>query len=55
MFSQENAKTTGELSKVLESTRAHLQGQLRSKESENNRLGVQIKVRVESVYVMVLI
>uniref|UniRef100_A0A3P8YZJ5 Outer dense fiber protein 2 n=1 Tax=Esox lucius TaxID=8010 RepID=A0A3P8YZJ5_ESOLU len=40
---QENAKTTGELSKVLESTRAHLQSQLRSKEAENNRLAVQIK------------
>ncbi|KAL0965143.1 hypothetical protein UPYG_G00277360, partial [Umbra pygmaea] len=40
---KENAKTTGELSKVLESTRAHLQSQLRSKEAENNRLTVQIK------------
>lgn len=41
---QENAKTTGELSKVLESTRAHLQSLLRSKEADNNRLAVQIKV-----------
>ncbi|XP_041753528.1 outer dense fiber protein 2 isoform X3 [Coregonus clupeaformis] len=40
---KENAKTTGELSKVLESTRAHLQSQLRSKEADNNRLVVQIK------------
>ncbi|XP_071390784.1 outer dense fiber protein 2-like [Centroberyx affinis] len=40
---KENAKTTGDLSKALESTRAHLQGQLRSKEAENNRLAVQIK------------
>uniref|UniRef100_A0A8C7J905 Outer dense fiber protein 2 n=1 Tax=Oncorhynchus kisutch TaxID=8019 RepID=A0A8C7J905_ONCKI len=40
---KENAKTTGELSKVLESTRAHLQSQLRSKEADNNRLAVQIK------------
>ncbi|TRY74255.1 hypothetical protein DNTS_008991 [Danionella cerebrum] len=40
---KENAKSTGELSKVLESTRAHLQGQLRNKEAENNRLHVQIK------------
>ncbi|KAJ7988218.1 hypothetical protein DPEC_G00321320 [Dallia pectoralis] len=40
---KENAKSTGELSKVLESTRAHLQSQLRSKEAENNRLAVQIK------------
>ncbi|XP_052381987.1 outer dense fiber protein 2-like [Oncorhynchus keta] len=39
----ENAKTTGKLSKVLESTRAHLQSQLRSKEADNNRLAVQIK------------
>ncbi|KPP64592.1 hypothetical protein Z043_117042, partial [Scleropages formosus] len=39
----DNAKTTGELSKVLESTRAHLQGQLRSKEAENNRLAIQIR------------
>uniref|UniRef100_A0A4W5RLF2 Outer dense fiber protein 2 n=1 Tax=Hucho hucho TaxID=62062 RepID=A0A4W5RLF2_9TELE len=40
---KENAKTTGKLSKVLESTRAHLQSQLRSKEADNNRLAVQIK------------
>lgn len=41
---QDNAKSTTALSKSLESTRAHLQGQLRSKEAENNRLTVQIKV-----------
>ncbi|KAM6984658.1 outer dense fiber protein 2 [Aplochiton taeniatus] len=40
---KDNAKSSGELSKALESTRAHLQGQLRSKEAENNRLAVQIK------------
>uniref|UniRef100_A0AAR2KGX3 Outer dense fiber protein 2 n=1 Tax=Pygocentrus nattereri TaxID=42514 RepID=A0AAR2KGX3_PYGNA len=40
---KENSKTTSELSKVLESTRAHLQGQLRNKEAENNRLAVQIR------------
>uniref|UniRef100_A0A8B9L7G7 Outer dense fiber protein 2 n=1 Tax=Astyanax mexicanus TaxID=7994 RepID=A0A8B9L7G7_ASTMX len=40
---KENSRTTSELSKVLESTRAHLQGQLRSKESDNNRLAVQIR------------
>uniref|UniRef100_A0A672S1L8 Outer dense fiber protein 2 n=1 Tax=Sinocyclocheilus grahami TaxID=75366 RepID=A0A672S1L8_SINGR len=40
---KESAKTTSELSKVLESTRAHLQGQLRNKEAENNRLNVQIR------------
>ena len=41
---QDTAKTSGELTRALESTRAHLQGQLRSKEAENNRLAVQIKV-----------
>lgn len=41
---QDNAQSTADLSKSLESTRAHLQGQLRSKEAENNRLTVQIKV-----------
>lgn len=40
---KENARSTSDLSKSLESTRAHLQGQLRSKEAENNRLTVQIK------------
>ncbi|CAL8276612.1 unnamed protein product [Merluccius merluccius] len=40
---KDNAKTSGELTRALESTRAHLQGQLRSKEAENNRLAVQIK------------
>lgn len=41
---QDSAKSTADLSKSLETTRAHLQGQLRSKEAENNRLMVQIKV-----------
>ncbi|XP_041825438.1 outer dense fiber protein 2 [Melanotaenia boesemani] len=40
---KENAKSSADLSKSLESTRAHLQGQLRRKEAENNRLSVQIK------------
>ncbi|XP_074547169.1 outer dense fiber protein 2 [Halichoeres trimaculatus] len=40
---KDNAKSTTELSKSLETTRAHLQGQLRSKEAENNRLTVQIR------------
>ncbi|KAA0719869.1 Outer dense fiber protein 2 84 kDa outer dense fiber protein [Triplophysa tibetana] len=40
---KENSRTTTELSKVLEATRAHLQGQLRNKESENSRLNVQIR------------
>ncbi|KAM8828132.1 outer dense fiber protein 2 isoform 2-T4 [Spinachia spinachia] len=38
-----NAKSAADFSKSLESTRAHLQGQLRSKEAENNRLSVQVK------------
>ncbi|KAM8744482.1 outer dense fiber protein 2 [Acanthopagrus schlegelii] len=40
---KDNAKSSADLTKSLESTRAHLQGQLRSKEAENNRLTVQIK------------
>ncbi|XP_070780366.1 outer dense fiber protein 2 isoform X3 [Enoplosus armatus] len=40
---KDNTKSTADLSKSLESTRAHLQGQLRSKEAEKNRLTVQIK------------
>ncbi|XP_034751405.1 outer dense fiber protein 2 isoform X2 [Etheostoma cragini] len=40
---KDNAKSTADLSKSLESTRAHLQRQLRNKEAENNRLTVQIK------------
>ncbi|XP_053195324.1 outer dense fiber protein 2 [Scomber japonicus] len=40
---KDNAKSTSDLSKSLETTRAHLQGQLRNKEAENNRLAVQIK------------
>ncbi|KAF5903697.1 outer dense fiber protein 2 isoform X1, partial [Clarias magur] len=40
---KEHVKTTSDLSKSLESNRAHLQGQLRNKEAENNRLSVQIK------------
>uniref|UniRef100_I3JZ79 Outer dense fiber protein 2 n=1 Tax=Oreochromis niloticus TaxID=8128 RepID=I3JZ79_ORENI len=40
---QDNARSTAVFSKSLESTRAHLQGQLRSKDAENSRLTVQIK------------
>ncbi|XP_078281905.1 outer dense fiber protein 2 isoform X5 [Rhinoraja longicauda] len=40
---KDNAHAAAELSKSLESTRAHLQGQLRSKEAENNRMAVQIR------------
>ncbi|XP_024120568.1 outer dense fiber protein 2 isoform X2 [Oryzias melastigma] len=40
---KENAKSSTDLTKSLESTRAQLQRLLRSKEAENNRLTVQIK------------
>ncbi|XP_039904621.1 outer dense fiber protein 2 isoform X4 [Simochromis diagramma] len=40
---KDNARSTAVFSKSLESTRAHLQGQLRSKDAENSRLTVQIK------------
>lgn len=42
---QENIGTALQLSKSVDATRAVLQGQLRSKESENNRLCVQLRVR----------
>uniref|UniRef100_A0A3B3ZHL3 Outer dense fiber protein 2 n=1 Tax=Periophthalmus magnuspinnatus TaxID=409849 RepID=A0A3B3ZHL3_9GOBI len=44
-----NAKSVSDFSKSLESTRTHLQGQLRSREAENNRLTVQIKNMERSV------
>ncbi|XP_017163231.1 outer dense fiber protein 2-like [Poecilia reticulata] len=40
---KENARRSSDLSRNLDATRARLQGQLRSKEAENNRLVVQIK------------
>ncbi|XP_069774964.1 outer dense fiber protein 2-like isoform X6 [Narcine bancroftii] len=40
---KDNARTAAEFSKSLETTRAHLQGQLRGKEAENNRMAVQIR------------
>nr|XP_020447110.1 outer dense fiber protein 2-like isoform X3 [Monopterus albus] len=40
---QENRKTAVHLTKSVEATRAHLQGQLRNKEAENNRLTVQLR------------
>ncbi|XP_072344924.1 outer dense fiber protein 2 isoform X4 [Scyliorhinus torazame] len=40
---KDNARAAAELSKSLENTRAHLQGQLRSKEADNNRMLVQIR------------
>lgn len=43
-------RTTGGLSKVLESTRRRLQSQLHKKETENNRLVAQIQVSGNSQY-----
>ena len=42
--SQENIKSAVQVNKSVEATRAHLQGQLRNKEAENNRLTVQLRV-----------
>ncbi|XP_041958403.1 outer dense fiber protein 2-like isoform X1 [Alosa sapidissima] len=39
----ENAESVVQQSRSVESTRAHLQNQLRSKEAENNRLTVQLR------------
>ncbi|XP_035764306.1 outer dense fiber protein 2-like isoform X3 [Neolamprologus brichardi] len=40
---QENVKSAVHMTKSAEATRAHLQGQLRNKEAENNRLTVQLR------------
>ncbi|XP_074507739.1 protein BCAP-like isoform X2 [Sebastes fasciatus] len=40
---QENIKSTVHVTKSVEAARAHLQGQLRNKEAENNRLTVQLR------------
>ncbi|XP_031150328.1 outer dense fiber protein 2-like isoform X1 [Sander lucioperca] len=40
---QENIKSAVHMTKSVEATRAHLQGQLRNKEAENNRLIVQLR------------
>uniref|UniRef100_A0A3B4B3W0 Uncharacterized protein n=1 Tax=Periophthalmus magnuspinnatus TaxID=409849 RepID=A0A3B4B3W0_9GOBI len=42
---QDYTKSAVHLTKSVEATRAHLQGQLRSKEAENNRLTVQLRVQ----------
>uniref|UniRef100_A0A670Z6K5 Outer dense fiber protein 2 n=1 Tax=Pseudonaja textilis TaxID=8673 RepID=A0A670Z6K5_PSETE len=39
----DQAKTAAELSKSMEAVRGHLQAQLRNKEAENHRLGIQIR------------
>lgn len=38
------------MTKSVEASRAHLQGQLRSKEAENNRLTVQLRVHTWALY-----
>lgn len=38
-------KSAVHMTKTVEATRAHLQGQLRHKEAENNRLTVQMRVQ----------
>ncbi|XP_010085216.1 PREDICTED: outer dense fiber protein 2 [Pterocles gutturalis] len=40
---KDQAKAAAELSKSMEAVRGHLQGQLRNKEAENNRLSTQIR------------
>ncbi|XP_009707961.1 PREDICTED: outer dense fiber protein 2 isoform X1 [Cariama cristata] len=40
---KDQAKTACEFSKSMEAVRGHLQGQLRNKEAENNRLTIQIR------------
>lgn len=41
---QDNVKTTEELSRILESTRDHLESQLNRKDTENSILAAQIQV-----------
>uniref|UniRef100_A0A8D3DVK3 Outer dense fiber protein 2-like n=1 Tax=Scophthalmus maximus TaxID=52904 RepID=A0A8D3DVK3_SCOMX len=41
---QENMKTAVHMTKSVEATRAHLQGQLRNREAENNRLTAQLRM-----------
>lgn len=47
--SQEKIKSAVNLTKSVEVTRAHLQGQLRNKEAENNRLTVQLRVLYQTL------
>ncbi|KAM6918435.1 protein BCAP-like isoform 2-T2 [Xenentodon cancila] len=46
---QENIKSAVHLTKSMEATRAHLQGQLRNKEGENSRLTVQLRTLERTV------
>lgn len=43
---QDQAVAFEELKKTMETTRAHLQNQLRTKEMDSNRLSVQIRVGI---------
>lgn len=44
LLSKDQAMAFEDLKKTMETTRAHLQNQYRTKEMENNRLQVQIRV-----------
>lgn len=46
---QEKIKSAVNMTKSVEVTRAHLQGQLRNKEAENNRLTVQLRVLYQAL------
>ena len=46
---QDQAVAFEDLKKTMETTRAHLQNQLRSKEMECGRLSVQIRVRISLI------
>ena len=49
---QDQAVAFEDLKKTMETTRAHLQNQLRSKEMECGRLSVQIRVRIFILYIL---
>lgn len=49
---QDQAVAFEDLKKTMETTRAHLQNQLRSKEMECGRLSVQIRVRIYLIYLL---
>ncbi|XP_029970759.1 outer dense fiber protein 2-like [Salarias fasciatus] len=46
---QENIKSAVHITKSVEATRAHLQGQLRNKEAQNNRLSIQLRTLERTV------
>ena len=47
---REQGRSMAELQTSIESTRAHLQNQLRKREGDCNRMAVQIRVRFINVY-----